>query len=294
MDLSTGRTLWLASLRSAGRSERTIASYDGHVTAFATTLSAAPAVSDVTYAAVASYQRRLGARLAPRTVGLALTAIRSFCRFCVDAELLGVDPTARIVYPKLGKALPKALSRAQIRRLVAALAVPDDLLPAAAFQWRRNRLAILLMLYAGLRIGEVRDLRWRDVDLDAARLVVRAGKGDKDRTIPIHVALLGDLRLAAEGRRGSDAVCGHGHGAALSGKSLHHVFERWVPQLDLGFHLTAHMLRHTFITQLIDAGANVFEAQELAGHEDPKTTRGYYRLSAEHLRAAVGRLPSSW
>lgn len=79
--------------------------------------------------------------------------------------------------------------------------------------------------------------------------------------------------------------------SALAEKSWHHVFERWVLQLELSFPLTAHRLRHTFITALIDRGANIFLAQELAGHESPETTRIYYRLSGEHLKHVIACLP---
>jgi integrase/recombinase XerD len=294
MQIQTLIPLWRASLES-DHAPRTVRSYLDHLKVFHRQLGCESTIDAITPQSIEAFKRARSQRCEPKTVALALTAVRSFCRWLIAAELRSDDPTLKVRFPKIPKSLPRALSAEQVRQLLAALAQPADLLPEAAFQWRRNRLAIVLMLYAGLRISEVRKLRWRDVLLDGRKLVIRAAKGDKDRVVPIHEIPLGELRLAASGRRESDAVVGHGDGAQLAEKSLHHVFERWVPrELKLAFYFTPHQLRHTFITTLIDRGANIFEAQELAGHESPETTRIYYRLSAEHLRGAIDRLPAIW
>jgi len=293
MQLTTLLPLWRAGI-AADHTDRSVRSYAEHVERFLRQLGAEATITSITAPAIETHKQRLSRSHAPRTVALALTAIRSFIRWQIASELRQDDPTLKVRFPKAPKPLPRALSDDQVRELLAALIRPSGLLPAADEQWRRNALAIRLLLYTGMRISELGSLRWRDVDLAQRRLVVRGGKGEKDRTIPIHMSLLGELRLAAVGRRPSDAVCGHAHGPALSLKSWHHVFERWVPALGLSFHLTAHPLRHTFITALIDRGANIFEAQELAGHESPETTRLYYRLSGKHLREAIDRLPATW
>ena len=293
MQIGTAIPLWRAALES-GHTARTIDSYADHMRQFSAALGSDPTIDVITALAIEAHKRHLAARCGPRTIGLALTGIRSFCRFLVASGLRLDDPTLHVRFPKAPKALPRALARTQVRELVAALAVPTGLHPVDDYQWRRNRLALLLMLYAGFRISEAQQLRVRDVQLEQARIVIRAGKGEKDRVVPLHAVVVEELRPFLEGRREHHAVCGHAHGPALADKSMHHVFERWVPRLGLSFHLTSHQLRHTFITELIDRGANIFEAQELAGHESPETTRIYYRLSADHLRKAVDRLPATW
>jgi len=293
MDVATLLPLWRAAL-AADHAERTVRSYTDHVMDFVRGLGPAPTIAQITPPAIEAFKTRLARRCVPRTIGLALTAVRSFVRWQIASELRVDDPTLKVTFPRPGKSLPRALSDEQVRELMGAIALPDGLHPAPAYQWRRNRLAILLMLYAGLRISEAADLRCRDVFLDQRKIIIREAKGGKDRTVPIHAVPLGELRLALVDRRPSDAVCGHPTGDPLARKSFHHVFERWVPRLNLSFHFTPHQLRHTCLTKLIDTGANVFEAQEIAGHESPETTRIYYRLSAEHLRAAIDRLPVTW
>ena len=292
MELETLITLWRAALE-VDHADRTVRSYVDHLRDFVHILPE-PSAAAITAPRIEAYRRTYGAHHGPKTVGLALTSIRSFCRWLIACDLRADDPTLKVRFPRPPKSLPRALADEQVRELLAALVQPDGLTPVAAWQWRRNRLAIHLMLYAGLRISEVRELRQRDVLLAQQKIVIRAAKGDKDRTVPLHQILLGELRLAAAGRGPNDAVCGHPTGETLAEKSLNHMFERWVPRLGLSFHFTSHQLRHTFCTKLIDRGAGIFEAQELMGHESPETTRIYYRLSGEHLRTAIDRLPAMW
>lgn len=288
MDLEVLIPLWRAAL-AADHAERTVRSYVDHVESFVAALPVRSAVASITPPAIEAHKQCLKRRCEPRTVNLALTAIRSFVRYQIAADLRSDDPTLKVAFLKTPKSLPRALSDEQVRALLAAIRVPDGLHPEPLYQWRRNRRLIYLLLYTGMRISEARDVRWRDVLLAQRKLIVRHGKGDKDRAIPLHVHVCDEL-AAVEVRRDGDAVCGHPTGEVLSGKSIHHIFERWVPRLRLPFHFTPHHLRHTLITKVIDVGANIFEAQELAGHESPETTRIYYRLSAEHLREVVDRI----
>lgn len=293
MDLTILLPLWRANL-AVDHAERTVRSYTDHVADFLSQLGDSPTTAHITALAIEAFKVRLKRRCNAKTIGLALTSVRSFVRWQIATDLRTDDPTLKVTFPRLGKSLPRALADEHVRELLAAIAEPGSLAPGPAYQWRRNRLAIHLMLYEGLRISEVGDLRCRDVLLEQRKIVVRNAKGDKDRSIPIHVVPLGYLRLAMAGRRPHEAVCGHPTGEVLAEKSLHHVFERWVPRLGLSFEFTPHQLRHTCLTKLIDTGANIFEAQEVAGHESPETTRIYYKLSAEHLRDAIDRLPVNW
>jgi integrase len=157
--------------------------------------------------------------------------------------------------------------------------------------WQRNRRAIYLMLYGGLRIAEASALLWRDVDLDTRVLWVRDGKGGKDRSIPIHPVLLKEL-LAAPDRDQVPAVLANLQGLPINPKSLAHLFERQLRKL--GVHITAHQLRHSFATEMLRAGADLRSIQELMGHEKLETTQRYLMVDAERMRAAVNLLPEAW
>lgn len=149
----------------------------------------------------------------------------------------------------------------------------------------------MLMLYAGLRLSETAALDWNEVDLHQRLILVRSGKGDKDRSLPIHSTLLDELtQVPARERQG--AVAGKPNGANLNYKSMAHIFERWLSSL--GVRITAHQLRHSFANQMLHNGADLRHIQELLGHKSLDTTQVYLMLSPEHLRNAVAGIPCKW
>jgi site-specific recombinase XerD len=170
---------------------------------------------------------------------------------------------------------------------------PPDLEEDEQWYWQRNRRAIFLMLYAGLRISEACSLSWREIDLEQGSLMVRDGKNGKDRIVPINATLFQELqKVPVHERKNIFAVAGKRDGTGMKRKGMTHIFDRWLK--DMGVDLTAHQLRHSFATQLMEAGVNLREIQELMGHESLETTQRYLMVSSERLRRAVDSLPSEW
>lgn len=224
--------------------------------------------------------------LAPGTIRHSLTVLRSFCAWCVTEKLMGHNPALGVMHPKVAGPDPDPLTRAQIDTLLAILDAPPQ---SHKVTWRRNRRAIMLGLYCGLRIAEIAELRWRDVDLARGELIVRrvAGKGGKSRVVPICDECLDELKLARS-MRPADAVVDQGDGKPLTVKSLAHIHERWLRARGMTIH--SHQLRKTFATELYLAGEDLFTIQRLLGHSDPKTTLRYIGASAPKERTAVQKL----
>jgi integrase/recombinase XerD len=173
--------------------------------------------------------------------------------------------------------------------------VPDGLDEGKRWIWLRNRCFIFLMLFGGLRISEAAAILWKYVDLETETLAIVDGKGGKDRVIPLHSVLLGELRIAAaeRGAKPSQAIAGKRDGAPLISKSAGHIFELWLPR-ETGLRFGSHRLRHSFATELLRNGADLREIQQLLGHKDPAPTAIYTLVVVEHLRPAVAKLPSAW
>lgn len=274
------------ALLARGRRPRGIARYLEHLRLFAQDLGADP----ITAARIRRYQEHLARRCAVRTVQGALTAIRSYCRWAVREGHLAGDPTVDVDWPTTPDAAPRALSREQLRRLMRAMDEPADLTTEQQWYWRRNRRVVLLMLFAGLRMHEVVQLRWGDVDLDARQLVVRQGKGGRSRSVPLHGALLAELRAAGRHRPGL-AVAGREDGTPIA-RDHDRLFRRWLRRA--GLSISAHQLRHSFATELLRSGADLRTIQELLGHRRLETTQRYLMIDAERMRSAVDLLPSRW
>jgi site-specific recombinase XerD len=280
-----------ATLLARGHSPNGIRRYMDQLKAFARFAGTDATVADVTARVIRRYQERMAETCGAGSISNALTAIRSFCRWCLVEELRDDDPTLKIVWPRLRKPAPRALRQAQLRHLMKVLVEPEGLTTKQSWRWCRNRRAIFLMLFGGLRIAETTGLRWGDVDLDAGMLLVVDGKGGKDRGVPIHPVLDVELRRV-ESPLPSWAVVGRGEGRPMNQKSLAHIFERWLP--GLGIEITAHQLRHSFATELLRHGADLRAIQELLGHTSLETTQRYLMLTNDQLQGAIARLPSEW
>lgn len=199
-----------------------------------------------------------------------LADMRAFYRWAVRHGLTDSDPTLLIDAPRLPRAVPKPLERADIAGLLVA--------PL----WLAR--AIALGCYAGLRRAEIAGLDWVEVDTARGTVTVRGGKGGKDRVVPMHPVLAG---LLEPGGRSGPVVSRTG--TSMSPEALGY----WIRKHLRGHGLTAtcHQLRHTFGTEAaISSGGDVIVVAELMGHASTQTTLGYCRASSERARAVIAGL----
>lgn len=268
---------------------RAIETYLKTMRRYADWLGDEPTVASVDVDSIGRYQAARGGKAAA-TIAKDLSAIRSYTRWCIRAGLRLDDPTLDIEWPKRIEPIPRALKLRELRLLDQVLDMPLPLLDSKArFVIARNKRAILLMWYAGLRASEVPSLDWRDVDLDTGELTVRNGKGGKDRGVAIHRRLLANLAETPENKQ-IGAVCGHRNGTPISYKSMPHIFgPRYLGSF--GLNISAHMLRHTFAVQLLRAGADIRQIQVQMGHASLETTQRYLALDFDDKKKAIDKLP---
>lgn len=266
---------------------RAVETYVRCVRRFSAWLGDESTVADVSFDAIGRYQLAKG-DLAPATIGKELSAIRAHVRWCIRAGLRADDPTIEIERPRRNDPIPRALSARELRKLEAILARPLPILDVkSAHRLARDKRIVLVMLYCGLRLAEVPELEWRDVDLDAGTMIVH-GKGGKQRMVTLHERLIQNLlETPEEKQRG--AVCGHANGKKMSYKSIPHTFNRWLK--DEGLDISAHQLRHTHATQMLRRGVDLRVIQKALGHASLATTERYLSVEIDQLRAATDRLP---
>jgi site-specific recombinase XerD len=235
-------------------------------------------------------------RPAPSSQARTVAALRVFFRFCVQNELLERDPAQVLRSPKKREALPDVLDRSELCRLLEA--------PGKEGVWKRmhpgkcerDRLLLALFAYGGLRRSELLGLDCEDVDLERRVIRVRKAKGGRQRVVPIHPGLV-PLFLAYAATRpetGEQALFLGVHGARLTPSNMALTFRRYATAAGVNKrkHVTPHTLRHVFATELLSAGANLRQIQELLGHKHLDSTQRYTRVDAHQLRGAIKRL--SW
>jgi integrase/recombinase XerC len=278
---------FLDDLRARNLSAHTIDAYRRDLTQFERflrdlTRDEPPAAGDLDARAIRRFVAALSAsRLAKRSIQRKLAAVKSFARFLVADGRLRADPTLGLAGPKAEKRLPSFLRKKEIDLLFAEPAAPAE-------ADLRDR-AILELLYGtGIRLSELTGLKKEQVDL-AGGLVRVLGKGNKERVVPVGRAAVEALRAYLSARGGSLRERGtplftNARGAALSGRTVQRIVTRRLRQVSEARHLSPHVLRHTFATHLLNAGADLRAVQELLGHASLSSTQIYTHVTTERLK----------
>lgn len=234
-------------------------------------------------------------RPAPSSQARTVAAVRCFFRFCVESEYLERDPAHVLRTPKKREALPDVLDRRELSRLMDAPAREGVWQRMHAGKVERDRLLLALFAYGGLRRSELLGLDLDDVDLERRLIRVRRAKGGRQRVVPIHPGLMAlfSAYLAVRPRSGDPALFVGVQGSRLSATTLATTFRRYARAAGVTERkrVTPHTLRHVFATELLSAGANLRQIQELLGHRHLDSTQRYTRVHAHQLRGAVKRLP---
>lgn len=225
--------------------------------------------------------------MTPRTVARRLSVIRQFFRFLLAERLREDDPASTLDSPRLGRPLPKVLSRDEVERLIEASRRDDDL----------GRMATLLeILYAaGLRVSELVTLPLAAVERDPTVLVVR-GKGNKERLVPLsdpaRQAIASWLHVRAamleEGEKSRFLFPSRGRTGHLTRQRFAQLLKE--AALAAGIdpaRVSPHVLRHAFASHLLEGGADLRSVQLMLGHADIATTQIYTHVLDEKLRALV-------
>lgn len=269
---------------------RAIATYVRQIRAFGVWLGENASVAQITADSIGRFQIARSDKAAA-TISKQLSAIRSYCRWCLSVGLRGDDPTLNLVWPRKRKKLPRALKSDELATLESILdRTPPVLDKRKRRIWLRNKRIVLIMLYTGVRRTEAAHIVWEDIDLEAATLIVGedAAKGGNERIVSLHPRVVKELKTTPVSKR-RGAVAGHPDGRCLSHKTIGHVFDRWLR--GAGLDISAHKLRHTCATLMLKHGANIHEIQRLLGHADIRTTERYLHLVDADQQAAIRRLP---
>jgi integrase/recombinase XerD len=220
--------------------------------------------------------------LSARSRARALAAVRGLFAFLVREGVLQADPSRELRRPRLGRRLPKSLSRAGVEQLLGG----DSSDPLEL----RDLAMIELIYAAGLRVSEVVTLRVNQVNLEGGYLTV-VGKGRKERAVPIGtfardrlVAYLRDVRPQILARRLSPFLFVTRAGKPMTRQGFWKRLRRRTLLTNLSEKISPHTLRHAFATHLVEGGADLRAVQLMLGHADIGTTEIYTHVARERLR----------
>lgn len=235
------------------------------------------------------------------SINRSLSTLRSFYHWAMAKGVVERDPTSTTRSLKVGRRLPTYLSEERIATVVeqsraSAAQPPVEVLESQILSpellERRNAL-ILLMFYAtGIRLSELQQIHLDDFSSDHRSLKVR-GKGDKERIVPIVTELRREIDLYCDQIRslniwksGKDSLFLSRRAEPLSANMIYRIVRRGLQEVGVKGRKSPHVLRHTFATHLLNAGADMREIQELLGHSSLQATQIYTHSSIAHLQSA--------
>jgi integrase/recombinase XerC len=226
---------------------------------------------------------------ARRTLHNHFSGIRAFYRFLRLTARASSNPTSGLSLPKLEKPLPKFLSQTQMEQLLSSPARLSN--EGKISQWiaLRDTLAMELLYGGGLRISELCNLNYADIDTHTGVARVR-GKGGKMRMCPLGSMAIKVLHafnnLTGDVAQDVVPVLKNADGKRISAGEIQRNLKTYLRAANLPLDVTPHTLRHSYATHLLDEGADLRAVQELLGHANLATTQIYTHVSLARLREA--------
>jgi len=275
-----------------GHSENTLVAYRNDLGQFVGYLEACVPLpahwGQVSKDMIVAYLTQLRERgYASSTIARKVAALKAFFHFLITEGLIGDNPTTSLDSPKVKKRLPRTLTGEDIEKLLTA--PTREVGPKA-----QRDTALLELLYAtGMRVTELVTLAMDDVNLVAALVRVRHGKGNKERIIPIHERAVAALKVYVERGRPSlarpevdtRALFLNHRGQQLTRQGTWLIIKEYARAAGIQSSVTPHVLRHSFATHMLESRqATLADVQHFLGHANISTTQIYTQVTGEHKR----------
>jgi integrase/recombinase XerD len=251
-------------------------------------------IEDLTREILEEYQQDLAFRISNRgsllsrrsQEKLLLTAL-SFARYLKEKDYLVHDPGEHIQRPRQARRLPKIiLSPGEVRKL---LKTPDTKTPLGY----RNRIMLEILYDTAMRRSELSNLKINDLDLQSGYAVIRAGKGDKDRVVPLskrvceliknYLLFIRPTLLQAAEDQGYLILNYTGH--SMDPNSVWRIVHNCVKESGIKKNISTHTFRHTCATHMLRNGAPIRHLQEMLGHASLESTQLYTHVTINDLKA---------
>jgi len=214
----------------------------------------------------------------PRSIARKIAALKSFSKYCVRKKIITINSAKVLSSPRLDKPLPAFLTQQQAQNLVPSI--------ENTFESSRNDAIIEFFYGCGIRLSELHGLNIFDIDSHNQTVKV-FGKGRKERIVPVTADAISAMQRFRQHCRITPDLNSplfiNSHGERLSARQISRIVEKKLSAVSQQKKRSPHVLRHSFATHLLDAGADIRAVKELLGHASLGTTQIYTHISKEHL-----------
>jgi site-specific recombinase XerD len=218
----------------------------------------------------------------PTTVNIQFRTLRAAFNHAVDWQLLYQNPFLKTSQLTAPEQLPSYLTKEQFKKLLGVV------------EEKELKDLIVFATLTGMRLGEIVNLRWADIDLERKLVQVSNSKTFKTktgkmRTLPLNLLVVDLLRQKALLTQITEYVFQR-NGLRIAEGYISHTFKKFVRLSGLPEAIHFHTLRHTFATWLVQEGVNIYEVQKLLGHSDITTTQIYSHLASNELHHTINKI----
>jgi len=219
------------------------------------------------------------------SVNRKISSLKTFFNFLLKKKLIEVNPFADQIMPKKPTSLPKSISEDDVVKLLDA-PKEDSLIGL------RDRAMLELLYASGVRISELVNIKFSDLDLD--RNIIKVfGKGSKERLVPFGedaaqwISAYIDERKKNKDLASIKYIFLNNRGTKISRHAFWHRLKEYCLEIGLKQDISPHTLRHAFATHLLNRGADLRSVQVLLGHSDLSTTQIYTHIAKQRLSELV-------
>src|SRR3989441_221367 len=235
-------------------------------------------LGQITRTEIEAWRRERMSKCRPATINRDLSRLRHMLNIAVEWELLEESPMKGMKFLRENNARTRYLSLEECQRLIASCFAPHI------------RALVSVALHSGMRLGEILNLHWRDLDFASGFILVRDSKNGESRHVPMD-ATLSALFRAYPHRPGTDLVFFSSRGGRIVDVRTGFLNScKRAGLTDLHF----HDLRHTFASQFMMSGGDLYILKEILGHKSLAMTTRYSHLSPAYKIKAIDRMNTLW
>lgn len=267
-------------------SKHTVVAYSSDILSFLIWLNDKN-IAEVNYSVIRDYLLYIQQfNYTKTTTARKIASLRTFYRFLYRERVIETNPAIGVHSPKRGKSLPGFLTEPEIEQVLNNVKMDS---PAGY----RNRTILELLYATGMRVSELSDLNFENLNLDENEIKV-FGKGSKERIVLVserakkfletYIKTVRYLIFKDENQLPNEPVFINKTGYRLQPQSIRLAIKDVVEKIELPKHVTPHVFRHSFATKLLENGADLRVVQELLGHSSISNTQIYTHVSTERLK----------
>lgn len=218
----------------------------------------------------------------PRSISRAVSAIKSFFSFLIKENYITLNPSINIRSPKFNKILPEVLTLEEVNNLLNAVNLDT-------WEGIRDRAMLELLYASGLRVSELINLKKEDINMEDGFIIVRIGKGGKDRLTLIGESAKNWIRkyldVSLDKLKVLDYIFITRRNSKFTRQAVWLKLKDFALKAGITKNVYPHILRHSFATHMLERGADLSAIQTLLGHASITTTEIYTHLKSDFLRA---------